>query len=223
MHYGQFPIPIPAGFHQGPHNPGQMPYQQPPGPPVVILNQMFCVQQPTTLILRERVDSRDDFAILDAMNREWFKLDAKNFSMSDQRTLYDIYRNPLVVLKKKMFSMGNKWQATRPTGEMLYTVEPKIFTLSPSINIYLNDGDRQPDFQIKGTYMAKDFQIYDLRGGGQRLIAQCSKTRPYQNPASFMMQQMYNVDEYYVTVHPGIDAAFVTSLCLLLDEIYHDK
>ncbi len=105
---------------------------------------------------------------------------------------------------------------------MLFSVEPKIFTLKPHLNIYLNDGDREPDFKVSGSYMAKDFQIVDKRGGVKRVIATCNKQRPYQSATAFL-SSMLGSDVYYINIEPGIDAAFITSICLLLDEFYNDK
>jgi hypothetical protein len=31
-----------------------------------------------------------------------------------------------------------------------------------------------------------------------------------------------NVNKYYVTIEPGVDAAFIVALALLSDEIFHD-
>jgi hypothetical protein len=31
-----------------------------------------------------------------------------------------------------------------------------------------------------------------------------------------------NVNKYYVTTEPGVDAAFIVALALLSDEIFHD-
>jgi uncharacterized protein YxjI len=104
----------------------------------------------------------------------------------------------------------------------LFTVEPKIFTLTPNIKIYLKDGDRNPDFKIKGNYRQRDFEILDIRGGQRRLIAHCKKTLP-NSISSFISQAIFNADEYFLTVLPGTDAAFATALCVLLDELFQDE
>ena len=165
--------------------------------------------------------SGDDFNIADSMGRPWFQLDSKAWSFSDKRTLLDNNRSPILTMQKKLFSFGTKWQASL-NNRMLFTVEPKIFTLKPHLNIYLNDGDREPDFKVSGSYRARDFQIVDKRGGAKRVIATCSKQRPFQSSGAFL-NHMFGVDSYYINIEPGIDAAFITAICLLLDEFYHDK
>jgi hypothetical protein len=109
-------------FGQSPHH-FQQPLQQfpqqyqPNGPMPVqngaVVNQMYCVQQPTTLILQETIGSfsKDDFIITDQNRNPWFVLDTKAFSFRGKRTLFDNNRNPILTLEKKMFSFGNKWSA----------------------------------------------------------------------------------------------------------------
>lgn len=143
--------------------------------------------------------------------------------MGQKRTLLDNQSRPILLLSKNIFSFGTKWQASDPNGNrLLYSVEPKIFSWKPHINIFLNDGDREPDFKVSGSMMKRDFQIFDKRNGGKRLIASCSKQRPYQSAEAFL-SHMFGSDRYYLQIEPNTDAAFCVSLCLLLDELYNDE
>ena len=214
--------PAPQQYTPNPNY--SMPIPQNQGPPgLAIIDQRFLVQQQTTLIMKEDPVSfsGDDFNIADSMGRPWFRLDSKAWSITEKRTLLDNNRVPVLSMEKKLFSFGTKWQASQ-SNRNLFTVEPKILTLKPHLNIYLNDGDREPDFKVSGSYTAKDFQIVDKRGGAKRVIATCSKQRPHQSSAAFL-NHMVGADAYYINIEPGIDAAFITAICLLLDEFYHDE
>jgi uncharacterized protein YxjI len=97
-------------------------------------------------------------------------------------------------------------------------------SFTPQINIYLNDGDREPDFRLKGSFMngKRDFQIVDIRGGGNTVIGSCKKERAFSGIGAFF-NNMIDKDVYYLTLNPGADAAFCVAICLLLDEFYHDS
>ena len=144
--------------------------------------------------------------------------------MHEKRTLIDANQIPCLTLKKAIFSFGTKWTAYRggETTQKLFTVQPKIFSFSPQINIFLDDGDNEPDFKVKGSWLQKDFKITDVRNGQKRVIAQCNKERMHQSVGAFFNAFM-GVDNYFVTIQPGVDTAFITAICCLLDDIYQDK
>lgn len=192
---------------------------------VMVVAAAFCVPKPTTLVLKEKFASLsgDDCTIKDESGQKVFKLDAKTISLRDSRTLEDSNGKPLVNMRKKMISLHGKWYGSTPEGKLLFTVSPKIVTLKPSVNVYLDDGDKDPDFTIKGSWRKKDFKIFDVRNGQNVLIAECNKTRSYEGVSAFVKTQILETDEYFITIQPGCDAAFISSLCLLLDEIYNEE
>ncbi|KAJ3233586.1 hypothetical protein HDU81_002143 [Chytriomyces hyalinus] len=205
-------------YQQGPPQ-SNYPNQQQPG-------QAYTATQNTTLVIKEKFGSfsGDDMTIKDQTGRAWFRLDAKMISMKDKRTLLDANTNmPVVRLEKKLFSIGNKWQATGPSGNMLFTLEPKLLTLTPSINVYLADGDRSPDFKVTGSFLQKDFQLFDIRNGGKRPVGVCKKERATANLGAFVSTMVFNKDSYFLTLYPGADVAMWVSICVLLDELYHDE
>ncbi|KAI8896918.1 tubby C-terminal-like domain-containing protein [Globomyces pollinis-pini] len=216
--------PPPQQYQQQPVYQQQQPVYQQPSRPSVIAPQ-FIVSQPTTLTLKEAYSfSGDDFTIKDQNGSLWFSLDSQTWSLRDKRVLLDSTNRPVVTLQKKLFSIGSKWEATSPTGQKLFSIEPKIFTLNPKINIYLNDGDREPDFQVKGKFLnrSRDFKVVDVRGGQKLVVATCNKQRAHESVGAFF-KNMMGKDVYYLSLHPGADAALCTSVCLLLDELFHDK
>lgn len=207
--------------------PIQQPLQLQPTAQHPIIDLKFCVQQPTTLILKENIysASNDDFDIMDLSNRPWFKLDAKLFSMKEKRTLLDINRSPILTMTKRLFTIGSKWNVHRGSSskkELLYTVENKVMTFTPHINIYLNDGDRNPDFVVTGNFGRKDFEIFDARKSSRVLIGSVSKQRPFESFTALISNRM-GADCYYLNINQGHDAAFFVTICLLLEEFYSEQ
>ncbi|KAI8909550.1 tubby C-terminal-like domain-containing protein, partial [Gorgonomyces haynaldii] len=215
--------PIQGQYQLMPGQPmqGQPMYHPPqpaynPGQGMAVVGQQFVVQQPITLVLKERYSySKDDFKVVDQYQRLWFKLDAKTFSFSAERTLLDANGQPVLKMKRAMFSMANKWECFGMNGQMLFSIEPKILSLKPYVNVFLGDGDRQADFKIKGSWMQKDYEFFDLRGG-KRLIATSSKQSKFASMEAFF-KSMAHLDTYFLTLQPGADAALIVTVCLVID------
>ncbi|TPX75855.1 hypothetical protein CcCBS67573_g02876 [Chytriomyces confervae] len=205
-------------YQQGPPQQSHYPNQQQSG--------SYVATQNTTLVLKESFGSfsGDDMTISDQTGRAWFRLDAQTLSMRDKRTLLDANTNmPVVRLEKKLFSIGTKWQATGPSGAVLFTIEPKLLTLTPAINVFLADGDRNPDFKITGSFMQKDFELFDIRNGGKRPVGVCKKERATANLGAFLSTMVFKKDSYFLTLYPGADVSMWVAICVLLDELYNDE
>ena len=122
-----------------------------------IVGQKYIVSRPTTLILCENPKrklmgpSLDDFSITDNSGRPWFKVNAKSWSMSQKRSLFDDQSRPLLVLSSNGFS---RWEATDSHNRRrLYWAKPKIFTWkSRSLDIFLKDRSSEPAFKIRGSF-----------------------------------------------------------------------
>ena len=48
---------------------------------------------------------------------------------------------------------------------------PAALTLSPQINVYLNDGDKEEDFKVKGNFLAKKYEVIQKLQGRCRAAA----------------------------------------------------
>jgi uncharacterized protein YxjI len=154
-------------------------------------------------------------------------MDASAFSLSQRRVLVDATGRPVLSMARKIMSMHKKWYMYRggsTNGTRVATIEPKLLTLSPNINVYLNDGDKIPDFKIRGDFLARNFDVYQLGTGGcgERLVASVRKQSRFQSISSYIKQSSYNKQTYNVTLQPGVDAAFVVGLCVAVDEHYRD-
>jgi hypothetical protein len=94
---------------------------------------------------------------------------------------------------------------------------------SPFLQVYLNDGDKEEDFLIKGNFRAKHFEIIQKVGGHERQIAGVKKESKFSSATAFLKSQLTESDKYFVTIEAGVDCAFVVALAILCDELFQDK
>jgi hypothetical protein len=46
---------------------------------------------------------------------------------------------------------------------------------------------------------------------------------PPPRVSSYPRSQLTNAQKYFLIIEPGVDAAFITALATLVDEIFHDQ
>ncbi len=117
-----------------------------------------------------------------------------------------------------------KWQVYQGagfSGRLLFTFERKILSLRPTVLVYLNDGDRIPDFEAVGTSSRSTFEILDKRNGARRVLAQSSLQRRTASYDAYF-NQILELQTYVVEIEANVDTAFIATLSLLLDELYND-
>jgi hypothetical protein len=91
------------------------------------------------------------------------------------------------------------------------------------MQVYLNDGDKEEDFLIKGNFRAKHFEIIQKAGRQERRIASVKKESKFSSATAFLKSQLTDADKYFVTIEAGVDCAFVVALGILCDELFQDK
>eukprot|EP00798_Chlamydomonas_sp_ICE-L_P001875 gene1875-33292_t len=135
--------------------------------------------------------------------------------------------------------MHGKWIVSKPGNDddVIFTFEPHLLAITPKVDIYLKDGDREVDFYAKGNFREKHFQFYDKRGGGDGVkIGECKKQSMFKSLEAFAGRDVYFLDGqltacfllvrrdvYFLDVEPGVDYAFLVTICVLMDEKFHDK
>lgn len=193
------------------------------GPNAAIVDARFIVPQRITLMMKERISgfSGDDFSITDAVtNQLWFRLDSKMFSFRSQRFLLDFKNAPVLTLEKKLALFADKWVGFNTSnGEIKFGLRRKMFTFSPMVFASIGGGENQ-DIVVRGGFWRRNYEMIDARSN--MLLARCSLQSPLQSSQAFM-SALFNRQNYYVTIEPGVDAAFVVSTCLILDEMFHDR
>ncbi|KAI3657230.1 hypothetical protein MP638_000535 [Amoeboaphelidium occidentale] len=193
------------------------------GPTSAIVESKYIVKKRTTLMMKESLGSfsGDDFLIIDpSTNKLWFRLDAKVFSFRRQRFLLDFSNVPVLTMEKKLAIFAEKWVGFgTSTGHIKFGLNRKLFSFNPMVFASIGGGENQ-DIVIRGGFWRRTYEIVDVRTN--LLLARCSRQNPLQTSEAFI-SALFGKQNYYVTIEPGVDAAFIVSTCLIIDEMFHDR
>ncbi|EST09644.1 LURP1-like domain protein [Kalmanozyma brasiliensis GHG001] len=192
----------------------------PPPYPMGIIAEYTRHTTPITLRVRELKwsHSGDDFKIKDAViGALLFKVDAKVFSLSSKKILLDhTGRQLFEFCHVGFFTSSYQGESCDPSKKLLFTVD-KIGYFNPKLEIVFDnlagDGRRQR-WTLRGRWLSGVAQITTDSG-----FIVASISRDYGS----MGDIFFDKQTYDVTVAPGVDAAFVSALCVCLDEAYHDR
>ncbi|KAI3657229.1 hypothetical protein MP638_000534 [Amoeboaphelidium occidentale] len=193
------------------------------GPTSAIVESKYIVKKRTTLMMKEGLGSfsGDDFLIIDPYtNKLWFRLDAKVFSFRSQRFLLDGRNAPVLTLEKHLALFIDKWVGFgTSTGHIKFGLNRKLFSFTPMVFASIGGGDNH-DIVIRGDLWCRSYEIVDVRTN--QLLARCSRQHPLQTSEAFM-STLFNKHNYFVTIEPGVDSAFIVSTCLIVDEMFHES
>eukprot|EP01018_Ginkgo_biloba_P000288 Gb_02701 [translate_table: standard] len=199
----------PQGF-AGPSNDGV----------VCIVGQHFCAPYPVELTVQKKVISLSggDFTVTDYNGNAILRVDGRVLSLRDKRVLQDISGNPLVTMKAKILTIHRKWEAFRGDNSdaqnLLFSAKKSsLFQLKTSLDVFMASNTQQQvcDFKVKGSYLERSCTIYQ----GSRVIAEMKRKYTVANI-------LLGKDTFAVTVHPGVDFAFIVALIVILHEINRD-
>lgn len=149
----------------------------------------------------------------------------KIFSFRDSFTIRNEYEEDCFKVYGRVFSFGNKLYLTDMQDRELFYIEQKLFRFLPEYSIYENGSivaqvkknltlfrpsfditSTYGDFNIDGSFMAYDFSIF--KNG---------------SPAAIVSKKWFSFsDTYGVSVSDNENAAFMLSLVIVLDMIYHN-
>ncbi|KAI3634295.1 hypothetical protein MIR68_007899 [Amoeboaphelidium protococcarum] len=193
-----------------------------------IVDGKFCMQQQTYFIMQNisGAFSGQDYQVHDQLGRLWFKLESQAFSGKGLKTLFDSYGQPVLSLKRNVFSCNMKYRAYFPGSDnnIVFVFNPKIWSLTPKVEIFLGYSKaKKPDFMLRGAFGNRDFQIFDIRNGNEFMLASVTKQRPWENMSAFLSSGIFGLDTYYITVNPNADASFVVCLCALFDQRFDQR
>jgi uncharacterized protein YxjI len=216
-------------------------YMQQPGAPLPaggaagtgVINPRYVAQQETVLKIVELYGAirgkEDDFAIFDARTgQQVFKMDSAAYDPKWQRrVLRDAYGAPACCLMKKPMSLSGAWEvyAGGDFAHKLLEVKPKMMSMTPVLAVNeVNDGDRLPDYYADGNFRAKSFDIVRCNPDGSRGAAVATiKAESKWSSGHNYVRAKDNKDTYYARVQPGVDLAFISALCVIIDEVYRDE
>lgn len=199
---------------------------------MAVIDSRFCYPFPLELILQEGMSlgmgyGGDSFTATDHHGHLYFRQAARFMSLSDKRVLADAGGRPLVGMAHQLIALKNTWLVYRGDSfderTRVATVKAN-FSFSPSVSVYLNDGDKDSDFKIRGNFLAKNFTVSQkLPGGGERVVATVKKESKFASMDAFMVASFTGANKYFVHIETGVDAAFMVALAALVDEMFNDK
>ena len=149
----------------------------------------------------------------------------KVFSFGDKFTIKNEDGEDCFRVYGKVFSFGNKLHLTDLQDRELYYIEQRLFKFLPEYTIFQNGmavaqvkknfslfrptfniTSSYGDFNIDGNLFAYDFSIF--KNG---------------TPAALVSKKWFSFsDSYGVSISDNENAAFLLSLVIVLDQVYHE-
>ncbi|SPO20579.1 related to DUF567 domain protein [Ustilago trichophora] len=199
---------------------GSPPANLPPPPyPMGVVAEYTKHDTPIVLRIRERKFSftGDDFAIKDAISRKpVFEVKAKAVSISQRKTLLDHNAKPLFE-----FCASGLWMKSfigyvcGNESQQLFNIE-RVGIFKPKLEVTFTnrvaDG-RKEMWTLRGYWLSGSCQITTEAG-----VVVASIRRDYATGGDLFFGQQ----TYEVTIAPGIDAAFISAICVCFDEMYNE-
>lgn len=173
---------------------------------------------PVDFVVKENVFSLsgDGFTITDHAGNPVFSVKGSLLSLSEKKTLKDMEGRVVGKLAEALISLHKTQRVLGPDGNLLFVVKKKsmIQIMSSSMQVFLSDGDKDPDFEIKGDFRSKHFTVTHIATNQE--VAKI--TRKGLNINNIVFDQ----DTYIVQVPTGGDIAFAVLVAIAADEIYKD-
>ncbi len=153
-------------------------------------------------LIRQKVFSfRDSFIIKNEFEEECFKVHGKILSFGNKLHLTDMQDKELFYIEQRLFKFLPEYTIYQ-NGTSIARVKKNLTLFRPSFNINSTYGD----FNIDGNFYAYDFTIF--KNG---------------SPAAIISKKWFSFsDTYGVDISDNENTAFMLSLVIVLDQIYHD-
>ncbi|KAI8464362.1 MAG: tubby C-terminal-like domain-containing protein [Monoraphidium minutum] len=185
-----------------------------------VLGAAFCHPHALELTLQEDTHTAGCVAV-DAAGTVYFRQQAAAPSDEFKRQpMLDAQGRPCATLARRPLCMRHTWLVYRGSSvnasHRVATVKSSGVGLAPALSVFLNDGDNDSDFKIKGDFRANHFRVLQkLPGGGERENAAIDREagRPRGAPGA---------GRWRVGVAAGADAAFAVALAGVVREVFHD-
>lgn len=149
----------------------------------------------------------------------------KVFSLGDKFTIKDEYGNDCFRVYGRIFSFGNKLTLTDMQDRELYYIEQKLLRFLPEYTIYQN-GTAVATVKKNMTFFRPSFDISSIYGSYNidgSFMAYDFTVFKNGSPAAIVSKQWFSFsDTYGVSISDTEDAAFLLSLVIVLDMVYHN-
>ncbi|MCJ1323491.1 hypothetical protein MMC10_000152 [Thelotrema lepadinum] len=178
--------------------------------PIAVLPN-YVAQQPTTLILSDKMFSFGDATIKDINGQGVFQIVGKAFSMSQRKEVLDMQGQNLFTIRKQLWAIPSSFYCEAPDGQRFLDVFGKwSFGSSKSELKFINSINQQPiTIHLKENFFDSHAEI-KLDNG--HVI--CCIDRNVWSGRSMLG----NAQTYQVTIAPGMDLALCVAMCVIMDE-----
>eukprot|EP00246_Nothoceros_aenigmaticus_P008213 TRINITY_DN22756_c0_g1_i1.p1 TRINITY_DN22756_c0_g1~~TRINITY_DN22756_c0_g1_i1.p1 ORF type:complete len:198 (-),score=41.19 TRINITY_DN22756_c0_g1_i1:244-813(-) len=170
----------------------------------------------TQFELQEKVFSfADSFDIKNEEGEPVFKLEGKNFSFHERKTLLDMSENPVAVITKKLMSAHGTWEIHSADGEVLLaSVRDTIFAIKDNADVIIHEFGPDPYLQVKGDFRGKNFEVVH----DEDVVATVQRKSIFKDVTRIFTGN----DHYSLTVAPNVDRAFAVALGIIFDGMFHN-
>ncbi|KAI5076512.1 hypothetical protein GOP47_0008577 [Adiantum capillus-veneris] len=162
--------------------------------------------------------SGESYTITDPEGNVVFKMDGHALSIRDKCVLEDHHGHAILVARKKLRSMHERWEACKgehfDDDKLLFSVKKSsMVSFKTHLEIFLqgNENDDAPDFEVKGNFFQREAQIFHK----DQLIAEVKRKYTVGNV-------LLDKHTFSVVVFPNVDQAFVAALVIIMDRIHED-
>ncbi|KAI4364366.1 hypothetical protein MLD38_020467 [Melastoma candidum] len=190
------------------------PVSPPPLQPQVAVSPLYCSPNAADLAIvsKSSFTSKTTFVVTDPSDNILFEVKGPGWTWHYHVSLLDAAGNPILNLEPKR-CLSSRWNAYRGEStdqkDLLFTVKLKSAFKASKLDVFLanNVGEDRPDFRVEMNGWRTSCVIY--AGDSNSVVAQMGEK-----------QAFFGQFKYMVTVHPNVDAAFITAIIVILDEIY---
>ncbi|WVR05557.1 hypothetical protein IAU60_002576 [Kwoniella sp. DSM 27419] len=190
----------------------------PVNPPCGVFPNYYA-QQPTTLILKEKVFSfsGDDFSVKDSHGHTVVRCHGNSMSFRDSKVIVDPNGRPLFQLKNKLLAIHKTFIAEGEGGQEIFRIKQRLSFGSKMEAVFVNASTRQTTtLLLKGDFWGGSADISIENGP---VVAQISRDMINARQI-FGGQQSF---KYAVTVAPGVDLALIAAVCICFDEAKNEN
>ncbi|DBA00467.1 TPA: hypothetical protein N0F65_002710 [Lagenidium giganteum] len=186
--------------------------------PVALTSGIFCFQQPLTLHLKEEMVN-GGFSVRDAnTQRVIFRIQRAIFSLSNRKALLDIYYQPILLIKRQLLAFSPRYDlfANDDEGRLLATAKCKITRFQPRMSMpFINMISGETCVMgLEGDWLSRTAVIWLERGNSGVCMPVAKVYRPILTGRNMCL----DLQDYYIDIAPGVDAAVIVMLCVMLDE-----
>ncbi|KND00253.1 uncharacterized protein SPPG_04584 [Spizellomyces punctatus DAOM BR117] len=202
---------------------------QPLPHPIAAVDQRFCLQQPVSLLIKEKIFSfsGDDFSIKDATTGQvYFKVDGRALlSLREKKTFLDAYGQPIMNMKQQLlaFVPNHTLYYGNDSQNKILDIRAHFTLMKPKLSVNFTDkiSGIPCEIGLKGNWLARRSLIWidiGCKGEANRIFV-AKVTSPLLTGRTVF----FDKSDYLLTVMPGIDIALLVAICVALDERSRDK